>query len=299
MSSFYEWQIKFIYFLQSFSSPFLDGFFTFLNYFDTLIFYFLLLPIVWVGYKRKWGIRLYFLIVFSTLAGEYLKNIFSQPRPFFLEPSVCKLIVKGYGFPSGAATASIMLGTILIYTFRNKLSWIIGLNYIFWVSLSRIYLGVHFLTDVIGGWIIGLTWAFIFFKSYQPIERFIKTLPLNAAYLLSQLLGVILFFISGDKYAIYFSSSTMGIGAGLYLQARYNNYLENGKKFFEIALRAFIAIMGAASIYFLINWIFTFFTFNYQLPIKLFVKYYIIGFWMSFLVNYVSKLFLKKPLISK
>jgi len=299
MSSFYEWQMRFIYFLQSFSNPFLDGFFNFLNYFDTLVFYFLMLPIVWVGYKRKWGIRLYFLIIISTLVGQYLKNIFSQPRPFFLDPNVCKIIVKGYGFPSGAAIASVMLGTILIYTWRNRLSWIIGLNYIFWVSLARIYLGVHFLTDVLGGWVIGLAWAYIFFKSYPPIERFIKSLPLNAAYLLSQLLGVILFFVSGDRYDIYLSSTTMGIGAGLYLQARYNNFLEDGKKFFEIALRSSLAVLGAIGLYFLINYIFSLFTFSYHIPIKLFVQFYVIGFWISFLVNYICKPFLKNEPISK
>ena len=299
MSSFYEWQIKFIHFLQSFSNPFLDSFFTFLNYFDTFIFYFLLLPFIWVGYKRKWGIRLYFLIIISTLAGQYLKNIFSQPRPFFLDPSVCKLVVKGYGFPSGAAIACVMIGVILIYTWKNTASWILGLNYIFWISLSRIYLGVHFLTDIIGGWFLGLIFVYIFFKYFLSIERFIKSIPVNSAYLLSQLLGVILFFISDDILGIYFSSSAMSIGAGLYLQNKYNNYLNDGKKFFEIVVRSSIALIGSIGIYFLVKWILSFFTFGYQKSITIFIAIYIIGIWISFLVNYICKLFLKKSPVSK
>ena len=101
-------------------------------------------------------------IVGAVLLNQGLKLIFHRSRPL-----VEHLVEQGgYSFPSGHSMGSIIgYGGILFLlskriankTYRNSL-FIIGALLIFGVGLSRIYIGVHFSTDVIGGFSVGAAW---------------------------------------------------------------------------------------------------------------------------------------------
>ena len=74
----------------------------------------------------------------------------------------------GWAFPSGHSTQSVsfygMLGFVLITTYAPQRKVPIGLAVAaiaLLIGLSRLYLGVHWLTDVLGGWALGLTWLAI------------------------------------------------------------------------------------------------------------------------------------------
>lgn len=101
-------------------------------------------------------------LVGSVLLNQGLKQVFHRSRP-----AVEHLVTQGgYSFPSGHSMgAMICYGGILFLlskrvdhkTYRNSL-FIIGTLLIFIIGLSRIYIGVHFFTDVIGGFSIGAAW---------------------------------------------------------------------------------------------------------------------------------------------
>ena len=103
-------------------------------------------------------------IIFVTI----LKNIIRRPRP-----SVFRLTYEtGYSFPSSHTTMSTIFYGLLIYLIwkkvkNNKLKYF--LTYIFiliiiGVGMSRIYLGVHYATDVTAGIIIGIIYDILFIK---------------------------------------------------------------------------------------------------------------------------------------
>lgn len=93
-----------------------------------------------------------------------LKNIFGKARPadeaFYLE--------KSFSFPSGHAAISIALYGFLFLTIwrhdkhhlKNKTLILLGLL-IFLVGLSRLYLGVHYFSDVLAGYLVGLIWLWL------------------------------------------------------------------------------------------------------------------------------------------
>jgi undecaprenyl-diphosphatase len=95
---------------------------------------------------------------------DLLKFAFARPRPDFVTPSVQ---VFTSSFPSGHAALSaityLTLGAILARThpsFRIRIYFMtLAATATGLVGLSRVYLGVHFPTDVLAGWCIGTAWA--------------------------------------------------------------------------------------------------------------------------------------------
>ena len=107
-------------------------------------------------------------LVLVFLLNRILKLIVARERP-----SVLRLVSEeGYSFPSGHSMVSMGFYGFLIYlSYKNikskkiKIPLIIFLSMlILLIGISRIYLGVHYATDVIGGFIIGIVYLFIYIK---------------------------------------------------------------------------------------------------------------------------------------
>lgn len=115
---------------------------------------------------RKYGMAIFFAILVGTLVTNLImKPIFSRPRPFIYykdDPAYWSWytfsgshIEHAYtSFPSGHTTAAFELGIALFLVLNKKYSWIFPVFSAF-VGLSRIYLMVHYPTDVIAGAVIG------------------------------------------------------------------------------------------------------------------------------------------------
>jgi undecaprenyl-diphosphatase len=119
------------------------------------------------------------VVALATISGELLntvlKSAFNRPRP-----SIVPHLRTAFStsFPSGHAMESaivyLTLGAILMRAAESRLTkaYILGVSMLvtMLVGASRVYLGVHYPTDVIGGWIIGLVWASIIWLVAQRFE---------------------------------------------------------------------------------------------------------------------------------
>jgi membrane-associated phospholipid phosphatase len=113
--------------------------------------------------------------ILGALATSYfLKLIVERARPVAPFPIID---VSGYAFPSLHATMSMAMYGFLAYIIwkllhppHHRLLWIIVCSIlIVLIGFSRIYLGVHFLSDVLAGYIVGL--VFIGIGSYVAVRR--------------------------------------------------------------------------------------------------------------------------------
>ena len=119
---------------------------------------------------RKCGIMvLAALLVMLVVNNIILKNLIARPRPCATYPELVELvhIPTSYSFPSGH-TVSAMAVAFTILTQHKKLG-IVAVIMAFLMGLSRLYVGVHFPTDVYGGIIVGAAIAFAVYYAEKKI----------------------------------------------------------------------------------------------------------------------------------
>lgn len=100
------------------------------------------------------------ILLFAGLTLAYytvssVKGVVGRPRPFVLMPDANLFVVeKSFSFPSNHAASAFMAATILSGFFRPWRSWLFFVAAL--IGYSRVYLGVHFLSDVLAGAAIGI-----------------------------------------------------------------------------------------------------------------------------------------------
>jgi lipid phosphate phosphohydrolase 2 family protein len=135
------------------------------------------LIVAFIFYRKQWKLESYLMLGNLTLAGILIvtfKNIYQRPRPEILH----LVEEKGFSFPSGHSLAvTIMVGTLIVIfsqRIKDKL-WkrivqiLLGF-YLLSVLVSRVYLGVHYPSDVLASLCVGLGVLFIEFPFYDKLR---------------------------------------------------------------------------------------------------------------------------------
>jgi hypothetical protein len=101
----------------------------------------------------------------SFYLNAWAKDFFAQPRPFEIGDVLRLSRADGYGLPSGHAQSTLVFWWLTARTFSTARLHAVAALIILAVAFSRVYLGVHFPTDILGGWILGglIIWASIRF----------------------------------------------------------------------------------------------------------------------------------------
>ncbi len=125
----------------------------------------LLAVVVALFYRKGWrlsGVLLLVSTAGSIVLTTVLKSVFARARPELFDSSYH---ASFYSFPSGHATVAVgfygMLAFILAYRLRGTARWavaITGILVVLLIGFSRLYLGVHYPTDVLAGYLAALLW---------------------------------------------------------------------------------------------------------------------------------------------
>lgn len=152
-------EFTFLDWLQNFRNPVMDVLAIFFNYAGEhgeiwIVFTLLLLLF---RKTRRAGAAMALALIFYLLAGDFiLKPLFARPRPCDINSAVTILVSRphGHSFPSGH-TASGFAAAFALFL-QNRRLGIPALLLAAFIGFTRLYLYVHFPTDVLGGILLGL-----------------------------------------------------------------------------------------------------------------------------------------------
>jgi undecaprenyl-diphosphatase len=282
-------ELEFIRWMHALRTPFLDNLVKLFDFFDRQEFFFVLIPIIWFGNGWKAGLRLYFILMISNLTNHALKEYFSLLRPFHMDPSVGLIQVAGYGFPSGAAQSVILLSAILLSWRKNIWTLCLAGFYVFSVSGSRIYLGLHFPTDILAGWLIGGCLWLVYSRAMPLIERSLEGLQPLSLFIISQIIPFALLLWQPTPPVIRMTSLAMGMCLGLFIHQLCHLQLSLPQSLKEYVLRALIAVIGTFLFYELTQIV----SFENKM-ITLYSRFFLLGLWVSLGCHLICRyLFLK------
>jgi undecaprenyl-diphosphatase len=131
---------------------------------------------LWTKRLRMWVLRLMLAVFGAMLLNFLLKQVFVRPRPHFDNPL---LTLTTYSFPSGhTVMATVFYGTLCTLIVSRVRQWrwralamVLAAFLILLVGFSRIYLGVHYLSDVVAAIAEGLAWLAFCFLSVEELKR--------------------------------------------------------------------------------------------------------------------------------
>lgn len=146
------------------------------------------------------SVALLFLLS-DFVVSSFIKNVICRPRPSH-DPAVMSLLsyvndYRGgaYGFPSNHASNGFATATFLALLFRNRwvtlsaFLWAVGSCY------SRMYLGVHYPTDILCGALLGTLFAFLVFILYKKAAKRLALLPYRDIYVSKEMLAIPVIFL--------------------------------------------------------------------------------------------------------
>jgi undecaprenyl-diphosphatase len=124
---------------------------------------------------RRWREAAFAIVAFggSALLNMTTKQVFQRPRPALWESSAPETT---FSFPSGHAMGSMTLAAVVaLLAWNTRWRWpvlLAALAFTWLVGMSRLYLGVHYPSDVLAGWAAGLAWTagayLVLFRARQP-----------------------------------------------------------------------------------------------------------------------------------
>ena len=228
MEALLQWGLDLIVAIQGVSGPVLDSIFRALTFTGEEQFYLVLLPLLLWCVDYGLGVRVAALLMFSSYLNVGLKDLFQQPRPYHLNPSVGLSSSPGYGLPSDHAQSSVVVwGSIAAWT-RKTWSWVVAIALMVLVGFSRVYLGVHFPTDVLAGWTLGAALLALYLALQPGIVKRLVELSLGAQLLVALAVPILLLLIHPVKDATTRMGALAGMGLGLVLMYRYVSFRASG-----------------------------------------------------------------------
>lgn len=270
----HNWEIGFLYFIQEFRGPYLDIFFKFLNYFDTDLFSFILIPMVYGIWGAKWGARVFFLDIISGILNYDFKILFSQPRPTSIDSTLGLVHFHSYGFPSGGAQTAILLGGLGFTIVKSPIAKAFFLGYFLLISFSRLYLGAHFPSDILGGWLLGLIILCGYLRYHDKIETWIGRRSKKELFILAWIFPAIFlsFNISGKTFI--YASSFLGFNLGLL-------YMKDRMSSSNKIANAVVGVMGILSIVYIAHLFLPVDLYTLRALVLLSLTYFLLPLWIT------------------
>ena len=252
---FFQWEVDLIIWLQAHMGSFGTSLASFISAFGEELACVVVLGFIYWCYDKRFGRFVGMNALFALVLNPMIKCAVLRRRPYFDTPEIkClkpikkdadifNIAAQEYSFPSGHSTNAVTVyGSIALYKRENKALTVIAVLLALLIGVSRFCLGVHYPTDVLCGWLLGL--AVILFVPWLQ-KKLNNDRMLYAMMLLVTLPG---FFYcrSHDFFEGY--GMLLGFALAMEFEQKYVNF-ENTRG----VLRCILRVVGGVAVFFGLN----------------------------------------------
>jgi membrane-associated phospholipid phosphatase len=219
LQEIHQWGIDVIKAIQIIENPILSSVIIFITTLGAGVLYLLALFFIFWCVDDRMGIRLSILTIFSAWVNGFLKVMFKHPRPYNLDPSVGRALESSYGFPSGHAQSVLVFFMGLASWLKKPVVYIAAILITLVMSFTRLYLGVHFPTDIFGGWIAGFIVLGLYWLFADRIIKVLEVASVRFRLIITAAVSFIMLIL--DPLNLEMSGIFLGLGAGYTLMLRF------------------------------------------------------------------------------
>lgn len=243
---------KMIQFIQSIHSDNLDSFFRMVTFLGEPYFALACIGMIYWCINKKSGLFIALCYSINTFMNPVLKDIFAVKRPELMYEDI-RVLDKSddYSFPSAHIQGASSVLLSLAVCFKNKIVTIISIILVLFVGISRIYLGAHYLTDIIGGIAVAIGVIKLLYYFYYSKTNINAGKILIIISLLLCILSLILFrtFLCYAGWGFL-----IGMFMGYMIEEKYVHYCIP-TNYFVKAIILIIGLLGMLGVSFL--WLYT------------------------------------------
>jgi membrane-associated phospholipid phosphatase len=269
-------------------------------------FFLLIMPALIWCFEFRLGFRIGLIMLTGQGLNSCFKLFASSPRPFWVSSEIKALSTEtSFGIPSGHSSSAVVVWGRLAAGIRKRWATILLALLIFMISISRLYLGVHFPTDVLTGWLVGVLILLAFLRFEDPVGARLSKLgvPLQIGIAFLASIAIILFGLLAQALSvaplaewvqtaaqqgieidarsiegvISSAGALFGLGAGGALIFAQNGFDASGAWWKRI-LRYLVGVVGVALIYFGLKLVLP-----EGIQLLRYLRYALVGFWVSYL----------------
>jgi membrane-associated phospholipid phosphatase len=284
-----EMQESILTFFQGIAGPGLDLMAELITMLGEEYFFILVISFVLWNVSKRTGFKLAFTFLFSTVINSVLKIAFHTPRPFekldFIEGKRIQT-ATGYSFPSGHTQSSTTFFTTLAVIIRKRIFSVFAVIIILLIGVSRVYLGVHWPVDVLGGWFFGILISLLFCKlvdDYYDKPSFKKlflTIQISILILTVIIFMVDLLFLKGSlMLEDFFKISGVSCGAvfGFFWELDIVDFSPDSGSYAVKIIRFVLGLAGTMAIMIGVKMILP------EAYLFDFIRYALTGLWITYL----------------
>jgi len=258
-----DWGIEVVLWFQQ-ASPQLDAVFAAFTFLGDEEFFLIALPLIYWSIDRAVGVRLMVVFLLSGLVNQVAKHLAVQPRPYQYDSRVVQIVGEdGFGIPSGHTQSAVVVWGVLGSVVRKKWFWVLAGVLMVLIPVSRVYLGVHFPTDVLGGYVLGALVLWLWLRYGVRLEQWFFEQETIHQLILIVAVPALAMAVWPTEDMVTGGGTMVGLGAGLVLERNQIRISMDGKgrwrdnvfverlwrsvKYEEVYLRAYETVHEARS----------------------------------------------------
>lgn len=167
-----QFELDLIHWLQTFRSTFMDYFVQFWTLFGEELIIIGILGFLYWCYDKVIGEKVGVAVFVSLVLNSVIKVLVARPRPFLADDTITNIrpsTATGYAFPSGHTQGAATVFTSFACWLKKKWITISSIVIIVMVAVSRMYLGAHYLSDVLVGATLGIAISIGFYFYFKKV----------------------------------------------------------------------------------------------------------------------------------